>query len=59
MCAAKAEAALDDRASHFADENKQMATVPVADNDVVDVNVGGTIVSTKRSTLTQVGHCIT
>ncbi len=59
MCAAKAEAALDDRANHFADENKQMATVPVADNDVVDINVGGTIVSTKRSSLTQVGHCIT
>ncbi len=58
MCATQAEAALDDRAKNFADENKQMTTFPVADNDVVDINVGGTILSTKRSTLTQVGHFI-
>ncbi|KAL0035277.1 hypothetical protein WJX79_009892 [Trebouxia sp. C0005] len=49
----QAEAALDDRAKHFEDENKQMTTVQVADNDIVDMNVGETIVSTKRSTLTQ------
>ncbi|DBA88072.1 TPA: hypothetical protein ACH3X2_005073 [Trebouxia sp. C0005] len=30
-----------------------MTTVQVADNDIVDMNVGETIVSTKRSTLTQ------
>lgn len=58
MCA-QAEAALDDRAKHFEDENKQMTTVQVADNDIVDMNVGETIVSTKRSTLTQVGCCST
>jgi len=57
VCATQAEAALDDRVKHFEDENKQMTTVQVADNDIVDINVGGTIVSTKRSTLTQVGCC--
>ncbi|KAL0055218.1 hypothetical protein WJX82_008914 [Trebouxia sp. C0006] len=50
----QAEAALDNRVKHFEDENKQMTTVQVADNDIIDIiNIGGTIVSTKRSTLTQ------
>lgn len=57
MCATQAEAALDNRVKHFEDENKQMTTVHVADNDIIDINIGGTIVSTKRSTLTQVGCC--
>ena len=57
VCATQAEAALNDRVKHFEDENKQMTTVEVADNDIIDINIGGTIVSTKRSTLTQVGCC--
>ncbi len=58
VCGTQAEAALDDRFKHFEDENKQMTTVQVADNDIVDISVGGTIVSTKRSTLTQVILCV-
>ena len=38
----------------FEQEKKMMATVPVADNDILYLNVGGELVSTKRSTLTQV-----
>lgn len=32
-----------------------MTSVAVADNDVLDLNVGGNFTCTKRSTLTQVG----
>ena len=35
-------------------EKKLMQTLDVADNDIVDLNVGGTLFSTKRSTLMQV-----
>ena len=31
-----------------------MAGVPVADNDVLDLNVGGALLTTKRATMTQV-----
>ena len=33
-----------------------MAKVPVADDDILTLNVGGTILVTKRATLTQVAH---
>ena len=32
-----------------------MASVPVADNDIIHLNIGGSLMSTKRLTLTQVG----
>lgn len=35
-------------------EKGMMAKVPVADNDILPLNVGGTILATKRATLTQV-----
>ena len=35
-------------------EKETMAKVPVADNDILTLNVGGTIVVTKRATLIQV-----
>jgi len=38
----------------FEQEKKSMATVAVAENDVLNLNVGGTLLATKRSTLTQV-----
>lgn len=54
------EAALDERAEQVAQkaaqlrqEKQQMTTVGVADHDVLDLNVGGTLLSVKRSTLTQ------
>lgn len=40
----------------FVREKKLMQTVAVADNDIVNLSVGGTLMSTKRSTLTQVRH---
>ena len=55
------EAALDERAEQVAQqaaqlsqEKQQMTAVGVADHDVLDLNVGGTPLSAKRSTLTQV-----
>ncbi len=35
-----------------------MTTIPVAENDVLSLNVGGTLLTTKRSTLTQVHLCL-
>lgn len=35
-------------------EKKLMQTVAVADNDVANLNVGGSLLSTKKCTLTQV-----
>ena len=34
-----------------------MAKMPTADNDIINMNVGGTVFATKRSTLTQVCIC--
>ena len=36
------------------DEKAQMQSIPAADNDLVHLNVGGHLMTTKRSTLTQV-----
>ena len=36
-------------------EKELMQTVAVADSDIVNLNVGGTLMSSKRLTLTQVG----
>ena len=38
-------------------EKAMMAMVSVADNDILTPNVGGTLLATKRSTLTQVCTC--
>lgn len=35
-----------------------MTSIPVADNDVLSLNVGRTLLTTKRSTLTQVHLCL-
>lgn len=48
------QAELKQQIGLFEQEKKLMATVPVADNDVLSLNVGGTLLTTKRSTLTQV-----
>ena len=57
------QAALDERAEQLAQqaaqlsqEKQQMTAVGIADNDVLDLNVGGTLLSVKRSTLVQVRH---
>lgn len=39
-------------------EKEMMAQVPVADNDILTVNVGGTHFLTKRATLTQVNQLL-
>ena len=39
-------------------EKETMAKVPVADNDITTVNVGGTHFLTKRATLTQVNQLL-
>ena len=51
----KAQALFDGKVQLFEQENKLMSSVPIADNDVLDLNVGGSLICTKRSTLTQVG----
>ena len=55
------QAALDERAEQLAkqatqlsEEKQKMTAVGIADNDVLDLNVGGTLLSVKRSTLVQV-----
>ena len=50
----QAQAALTQDKEAFEREKDLMQTVPAADNDIVNLNVGGTLLSTKRSTLTQV-----
>ena len=50
----QAQALLDEKLKHSEQENKLMTSVQVADNDVLEINVGGSLISTKRSTLTQV-----
>ena len=51
----QAQALLHEEVQHFAQENRLMTSVQVADNDVLELNVGGSLMTTKRSTLTQVG----
>lgn len=48
------EAELKRQIEVFEQEKKLMTTVAVADNDVLNLNTGGTLLATKRSTLTQV-----
>lgn len=57
----QAQAAVDSRAEELdkqtealAQEKQKMSAVGVADNDVLDLNVGGVLLSVKRATLTQV-----
>lgn len=50
---AEDQAELKQQIELFEQEKKLMATVPVADNDVLSLNVAGTLLTTKRSTLTQ------
>jgi len=45
---------LDQQAKALAQEKQKMSAVGVADNDVLDLNVGGVSLSVKRATLTQV-----
>ena len=59
--AMQAQAAVDSRAEELdkqtealAQEKQKMSAVGVADNDVLDLNVGGVLLSVKRATLTQV-----
>ena len=40
----------------FEKEKQQMTAIGVADNDVLELNVGGTQFAAKRATLTQVDH---
>lgn len=49
----EAQTKLERQIELFEQEKKLMATVAVADNDVLNLNVGGTLLTTKRSTLTQ------
>ena len=56
----QAQKALDDRAAslqeaeaRFAREKEQMLAQGTSDNDVLDLNISGTLLSIKRSTLTQ------
>ena len=64
LVAAQAQAAVDKRAEELnqqaealAQEKQTMSAVGVADNDVLDLNVGGVTLSVKRATLTQV-NCL-
>ena len=64
--AAQAQAAVDKRAEELdkqaealAQEKQKMTAVGVADNDVLDLNVGGVSLSVKRATLTQVSWSTT
>ena len=50
----QAQADLQQGKEALKQEKALMQTLPVADNDIVNLNVGGTLLSTKRSTLTQV-----
>ena len=61
--AMQAQAAVDSRAEELdkqtealAQEKQKMSAVGVADNDVLDLNVGGVLLSVKRATLTQVSR---
>ncbi len=61
IVAAQAQAAVDKRAEELnqqaealAQEKQKMSAVGVADNNVLDLNVGGVTLSVKRATLTQV-----
>ena len=54
-CCLQAEANIKSKEQALQLERQQMASVPVADNDVIHLNVGGSLTSTKRLTLTQVG----
>ena len=45
---------LDKQAEALAQEKQKMSAIAVADNDVLDLNVGGVLLSVKRATLTQV-----
>ncbi len=45
---------LDQQAKALAQEKQKMSAVGVADNDVLDLNVGGVSLSVKRAMLTQV-----
>ncbi|KAL0028555.1 hypothetical protein WJX79_001387 [Trebouxia sp. C0005] len=55
----EAQAKLKHQIELFEQEKKLMATVAVADNDDLSLNVGGTLLTTKRSTLTQAeGSCL-
>jgi len=50
---------LDKQAEALAQEKQKMTAVGVADNDVLDLNVGGVSLSVKRATLTQVSWSTT
>ena len=45
---------LDKQAEALTQEKQKMSAVGIADNDVLDLNVGGVSLSVKRATLTQV-----
>lgn len=45
---------LDQQAKALAQEKQKMSAIGVADNVVLDLNVGGVSLSVKRATLTQV-----
>lgn len=55
-CAAQAQANLKQQIEALESEKKLMQTKAVTDRDIVDLNVGGTVLSTMRSTLTQVTY---
>ena len=50
----QAEATLEQEVAALAKEKEMMTKVLTADNDIIYLNVGGTFLATKRSTLTQV-----
>lgn len=50
----QAEDILRQKTEALQKEREIMAKVPVADNDLLTLNIGGSIQVTKRSTLTQV-----
>ena len=54
-CCLQAEANIQSKEQALQLEHQQMASVPVADNDIIHLNIGGSLLSTKRLTLTQVG----
>jgi hypothetical protein len=45
---------LDQQAEALAQEKQRMSAAGIANNDVLDLNVGGVFFSVKRATLTQV-----
>ena len=53
-CLLQAQSKLQCQVEALEEEKRIMQTVPVAASDILNLNIGGTLITTKRSTLMQV-----